>query len=94
MQRQPRVLIVYFSRSGATRKVSEMIAEELDCDIEELRESDTRWAVWVPAVRFRGDIWDSPRAAPNAPRSVCIRPRRPGNPHLERQRLKSRPHIR
>lgn len=42
MQRQPRILIVYFSRSGATRKVAEMITEELDCDIEELRESDTR----------------------------------------------------
>lgn len=38
----PKVLVVYFSRTGSTRKVAEAIAQAADADLEELRESRSR----------------------------------------------------
>jgi flavodoxin len=38
----PKVLVVYFSRTGRTRKVAEAIAQAADADLEELRESRSR----------------------------------------------------
>jgi hypothetical protein len=38
----PKVLVVYFSRTGSTRKLAEAIASATDGDIEELRESRSR----------------------------------------------------
>ncbi|HYJ11929.1 MAG TPA: hypothetical protein VEX18_23050, partial [Polyangiaceae bacterium] len=38
----PKVLVVYFSRTGSTRKVAEGIAHAADADLEELRESRSR----------------------------------------------------
>lgn len=38
----PKVLIVYFSRTGRTRQLAEAIADATDGDLEELRESQPR----------------------------------------------------
>ena len=38
----PKVLIVYFSRSGATRTLAEAIARALHADLEELKERRSR----------------------------------------------------
>jgi len=39
---RPRILMVYFSRTGNTRRLAEAIARELACDIEVIRESRNR----------------------------------------------------
>lgn len=41
-----RVLIVYYSRSGFTRKIAEAVAGELDADIEEIRESKIQTSIF------------------------------------------------
>ncbi len=42
----PRVLVVYFSRSGATREVAEAIARATSGDCEALRETRSRWGLF------------------------------------------------
>jgi flavodoxin len=39
-KKRPRVLLVFYSRSGATRRLAKMIEERIQCDVEEL--ADTR----------------------------------------------------
>jgi len=39
---QPRILIVYYSRTGTTRAVAELLAAQLQCDIEEVTELTNR----------------------------------------------------
>lgn len=38
----PKVLVVYFSQDGATRSVANVLADELDCAVEELVETRER----------------------------------------------------
>lgn len=40
-----KVLLVYYSRTGNTRRLALAIARELQCDIEEIRETRTRLGV-------------------------------------------------
>ncbi|HKY36811.1 MAG TPA: flavodoxin [Polyangiaceae bacterium] len=46
---RPKVLVVYFSRTGTTRKLAESIAHATHADLEELRESRSRLGVigWI-----------------------------------------------
>jgi len=37
-----KILVVYFSRTGNTKKIAESIAEELSCDIEEIVDTKNR----------------------------------------------------
>ena len=46
MTDRPKVLLVFFSRSGTTAEVAHLIADELECDIEELKESRDRSGGW------------------------------------------------
>ena len=39
---QKKVLVVYYSRTGTTRKVAEAVARKLDCDLEELVDTKKR----------------------------------------------------
>ncbi len=43
---QPRILVVFFSRSGTTRKVAQALAHAAGADLEELRESRSRSGLW------------------------------------------------
>src|SRR5262245_42203004 len=38
----PKVLVVYYSQDGATRSVANVLADELDCAVEELAETRER----------------------------------------------------
>ncbi len=42
----PKVLVVYFSRTGTTRAVAEAIARATGADLEELREPRSRLGLW------------------------------------------------
>jgi len=46
---RPKVLVVYFSRTGTTRKLAESIAHATGADLEELRESKSRRGIigWI-----------------------------------------------
>lgn len=45
--KEPKVLVVYFSRSGNTGTVAKELAAKLDADIEQLTEQGTDWSgVW------------------------------------------------
>jgi len=37
-----RILVVYYSRSGTTRKIAEALSEALTCDLEEIVEDTSR----------------------------------------------------
>jgi flavodoxin len=39
---RPRILVVYYSRSGTTRKIAEALSEALACDLEEIVEDKSR----------------------------------------------------
>jgi hypothetical protein len=39
---RPRILVVYYSRSGTTRKIAEAFSEALACDLEEIVEDKSR----------------------------------------------------
>lgn len=41
-ERAPKMLVVFFSRTGTTKHLAEAIARAEDCDIEELREARSR----------------------------------------------------
>jgi flavodoxin len=41
-----RLLVVYYSRTGMTRLVSSMLADELDCAVEELCDVRSRVGLW------------------------------------------------
>jgi flavodoxin len=38
----PRILVVYYSRSGTTRKIAEAVSEALNCDLDEIVEAKSR----------------------------------------------------
>jgi menaquinone-dependent protoporphyrinogen IX oxidase len=42
----PKILVVFFSRTGTTRKVAQALAHAAGADVEELRESRSRSGVW------------------------------------------------
>lgn len=44
--KEPKVLVLYFSRSGTTRQLAEAIARATNADIEELREERSRHGLW------------------------------------------------
>ena len=41
-----KLLVVFYSRTGMTRLVSSMLADELDCAVEELRDERSRAGLW------------------------------------------------
>jgi flavodoxin len=41
-----KILVVYFSRTGYTRRVAEALAARCDADVEEIREPRARSGVW------------------------------------------------
>lgn len=43
---EPRILVVFFSRTGTTRRVAEGIARACDAELEELREPHSRRGPW------------------------------------------------
>lgn len=43
---QPKILVVFFSRTGTTRRLAESIARATNADLEELREARPRLGVW------------------------------------------------
>lgn len=43
---QPKILVVYFSRTGRTREVAEAIARATGAELEELREARSRSGLW------------------------------------------------
>lgn len=43
---QPKILVVYFSRTGRTREVAEAIARATGAELEELREARSRQGIW------------------------------------------------
>lgn len=40
-----KTLVVFYSRSGATRKIAQALSEALKCDLEEITEPKTRTGV-------------------------------------------------
>jgi len=40
-----KILVVYYSRTGNTRRLAEAIARQLHCDVEEIRETRERFGV-------------------------------------------------
>jgi flavodoxin len=66
-----RVLVVCYSRGGATRRVAKQLAESLGADLDEITESESRAGLWgyvrsaleavckgIPAVETRTDPRD------------------------------------
>ena len=45
MEKRPRILVVFFSRTGSTRSVAEGIARATGADLEELREARSRLGI-------------------------------------------------
>lgn len=43
---QKKILAVFYSRSGVTKKVMEYLAQQLKCDIEELIDPKDRSGIW------------------------------------------------
>jgi hypothetical protein len=54
--REPKVLVVFFSRTGNTRKVGADIARALSCDMEEIRERNGRQGI-VGYLRSGYEAW-------------------------------------
>ena len=52
-----KTLVVYYSRTGVTRKVAEELAEQLGADLEEIHERKSRRGV----LGFLGGAWDALR---------------------------------
>lgn len=52
-----KILLVYYSRTGTTRKVAEAISSKLNSDIEEIRDVKSRGGIlgWLKAGRDAGD---------------------------------------
>lgn len=44
--KQPRILVVYFSRTGTTRRLAEHIARATSADLEELKETQSRRGIF------------------------------------------------
>lgn len=68
----PRVLVAFYSRSGNTRRVAHVIAEELRADVEEIIDRRERRGI-LGYLRAGRDAWrrretsiDSPRADPGS----------------------------
>ena len=68
----PRVLVVFYSRSGNTRRVAHAIAEELHADVEEIIDRRDRRGL-LGYLRAGRDAWrqretpiDSPRSDPRS----------------------------
>jgi flavodoxin len=68
----PRVLVVFYSRSGNTRRVAHAVAEELHADVEEIVDRRDRRGI-LGYLRSGRDAWrqretsiDSPRADPRS----------------------------
>jgi len=62
-----RILVVYYSRSGRTRKVAANIAWTLDCDIEEIAEPGGRLGLFG-SLRSAEEAWRERPAAIEPPR--------------------------
>lgn len=45
-QREPKILVVFFSRTGATKRLAEAIARSEKAELEELREPRSRRGPW------------------------------------------------
>jgi flavodoxin len=41
-----KILVVFYSRSGNTKKIAESISESLDCDIEEIVDTEKRGGIF------------------------------------------------
>lgn len=41
-----KILVVYYSRSGITKKVVQLISKSLNCDMEEIEDTKNRRGIW------------------------------------------------
>lgn len=55
-----KVLVVYYSRSGVTRKVSKNIGEMLKCDVEELTDTKNRDGIWGFIISGKDAMFKKP----------------------------------
>lgn len=64
--KHPKILIVYYSRTGTTRAVAAVLAEELGCDIESIVDLKTRLGLrgWIACV-IDSVCLRTPSLAPN-----------------------------
>lgn len=58
----PRILVVYFSRSGHTRQVAEALASALSADIEPISEDGDRGGIF----HYLRSVWEALNAKPVA----------------------------
>lgn len=55
-----KILVVYYSRSGSTRKVSKTISEVLQCDVEEIYDTKKREGMWGFFISARDAVLKKP----------------------------------
>lgn len=52
-----KILVIYYSRSGVTKKVGQLISESLNCDIEEIEDTKNRKGIWGFIVSGKDSVF-------------------------------------